>query len=417
MKIDQVITSKGLTGFYTDDIRAIRANAPKDGFLYSGQPLTEGFKSIRQAGESVSVTLLMDDGQVCFGDCAGTQYSGSGGREKPFTADTAISWIEDNIVSLLEGREVGRFLDLSREVDALVVKERPIPRSIAYGVTQAILEAVALSRRQTMTEVLLEEYNLAPVLEPVPIYAQTGDDRYTNVDKMIVKRVDILPHALINNVDELVGSDGGKLLQYATWVRDRVRKYGDSDYNPTIHLDVYGTIGVAMGGDLGRVADYLCRLEAAVAPFPLIVEAPIEMESRDSQIDGMKRLRELLHIRSSSAQIMVDEWCNGLDDVRAWAAAQATDVINVKTLVLGSVHNIAETVLHCRDHGIGTLMGGSCNETDKSGQVRAHVALATRPDAIAAVPGMGVDEGLMTVHNEMQRTLALMEARSRREGP
>jgi methylaspartate ammonia-lyase len=39
------------------------------------------------------------------------------------------------------------------------------------------------------------------------------------------------------------------------------------------------------------------------------------------------------------------------------------------------------------------------------------VALATRPDLIMAKPGMGVDEGIMLVQNEMARTLAWIRAR------
>ena len=65
MKIVDVILSKGLSGFYFDDQRAIRSgNAREDGFAYLGEPVTPGFTNIRQAGESVSVQLVLDDGQI-----------------------------------------------------------------------------------------------------------------------------------------------------------------------------------------------------------------------------------------------------------------------------------------------------------------------------------------------------------------
>jgi len=38
--------------------------------------------------------------------------------------------------------------------------------------------------------------------------------------------------------------------------------------------------------------------------------------------------------------------------------------------------------------------------------------MATQPEAIAARPGMGVDEGLMTVYNEMARIQMLTSARA-----
>jgi methylaspartate ammonia-lyase len=56
---------------------------------------------------------------------------------------------------------------------------------------------------------------------------------------------------------------------------------------------------------------------------------------------------------------------------------------------------------------MGAYLGGSCNETNRSGEVCAHIAMATSPAQMLAKPGMGVDEGFMIVWNEMQRILAL----------
>lgn len=61
---------------------------------------------------------------------------------------------------------------------------------------------------------------------------------------------------------------------------------------------------------------------------------------------------------------------------------------------------------------MGAYLGGSCNETDKSARVCAHVALATRPFQMSVKPGMAIDEGLSIIHNEMKRTLALVASKS-----
>jgi methylaspartate ammonia-lyase len=63
-------------------------------------------------------------------------------------------------------------------------------------------------------------------------------------------------------------------------------------------------------------------------------------------------------------------------------------------------------VLACHEGGVNAFLGGSCAETDISARVSAHVALATRPAIVMAKPGMGVDEGIAIVNNEIQRTLA-----------
>ena len=80
MKIVNLVCSKGRTGFYFDDQRAIKAGAKADGSAYIGQPVTPGFTAVRQAGESISVMLVLENGPVAYGDCAAVQYSGAGGR-------------------------------------------------------------------------------------------------------------------------------------------------------------------------------------------------------------------------------------------------------------------------------------------------------------------------------------------------
>jgi methylaspartate ammonia-lyase len=79
-----VVTSKGLTGFFADDQKAIKDGALIDGFVYKGEPQTPGFYAIRQPGESVSIMLILEDGQIAYGDCATVQYSGVAGRNPVF---------------------------------------------------------------------------------------------------------------------------------------------------------------------------------------------------------------------------------------------------------------------------------------------------------------------------------------------
>jgi methylaspartate ammonia-lyase len=68
-------------------------------------------------------------------------------------------------------------------------------------------------------------------------------------------------------------------------------------------------------------------------------------------------------------------------------------------------------VLYCKEHGMGAYLGGTCNETNRSAEVCAHIAMATRPVQYLAKPGMGVDEGYMIVYNEMARILAVRAAK------
>jgi methylaspartate ammonia-lyase len=134
------------------------------------------------------------------------------------------------------------------------------------------------------------------------------------------------------------------------------------------------------------------------------------MESREAQIEAIKTLREYVRLRKMQVQLVVDEWANTLEDIRAFVDAQAAHVIQIKMPDLGSVHNSVEAVLACKSGEVGAFLGGSCCETDLSAKVSVHIALATRPDMMMAKPGMGVDEGIMLVQNEMSRTLATVQA-------
>lgn len=417
MKIAKLICAPGRTGFFFDDQRAIKSGAVMDGSAYFGEPKTPGFKSVRQAGESISVMLLLEDGQLAWGDCAAVQYSGAGGRDPLFLAKDFIPVIEKYVGPVLVGTEANSFRALSQAIEDIRVDGRPLHTAIRYGVTQAILDAVAKSKKKLMCEVVAEEYGTMLTKEPIPIFTQSGDSRRDNADKMILKGAQVLPHALINNVKTKLGEDGGLLLEYVAWLRERILKLRtDESYSPVLHIDVYGTIGQVFGNDnYTAMADYLAKLAEAAKPFLLRIEGPMDVDDREKQMLALKALTALADERGIPVQIVADEWCNTLEDIKYFADNRAGHMIQIKTPDLGGVNNTAEAVLYCKQKGVGAYQGGTCNETDRSAQVCVHIAMATKPDQILAKPGMGVDEGYMIVYNEMQRILALT-GQSWREG-
>ena len=415
MRVVDVLAVPVLAGFFFDDQLAIRAGAGHDGFDYTGPPLTPGFRRVRQPGEAVSVLLLLDDGGVEFGDCAAVQYSGAGGRDPLFAAADAAAVVEQVIAPALRGADLAEgFRALSGRIDGLRAgpDDRPLPAAVRYGVSQAVLGAVARSRASTMAEVIRDEYDTGAPLLPVPLYAQTGDDRYANAEKMIIKGVDVLPHGLVNNVPEKFGRSGEIFADYLRWLVGRIAELAPSPgYRPRLHFDLYGCAGLAFNEDIDAVADYLAELENLARPYDLAIEHPIDAGSREAQIATYRSLRAALKARGAHVRIVVDEWCNTLDDVRAFVAEGAADVIHVKTPDLGGLDGTVQALLLARDAGLEAFCGGTCNETDRSAQVSAQVAMACEATQVLAKPGMGVDEGLMIVANEMARTAALVRRR------
>ena len=182
MKIVDIVCSAGRTGFYFDDQAAIKAGAGHDGMAYIGKPLTEGFTSIRQTGESISVMIILEDGQVAYGDCAAVQYSGAGGRDPLFLAADFIPVIEKDIAPKLIGRDVSSFKALAEEFDKMTINGKRLHTAIRYGITQAILDAASKVNKCTMAEVINKEYAPGVEISRRPIFTQSGDDRKLNAD-------------------------------------------------------------------------------------------------------------------------------------------------------------------------------------------------------------------------------------------
>ncbi|MGO1468983.1 MAG: methylaspartate ammonia-lyase [Tissierella sp.] len=412
MKIVDIICSEGKTGFYFDDQKAIKQGAKNDGMFYLGEPVTEGFDSIRQPGESISVMIVLEDGQVALGDCAAVQYSGAGGRDPLFLAKDFIPIIEGEIKDRLVGKETKNFKELAEEIDGMKIDGKKLHTAIRYGLTQSILDASAKAQNITKAEVIKKEYKTDVDLKRIPIFTQSGDDRYLNADKMIIKQADVMPHGLFNNVEEKLGLKGEKLKGYVEWLTKRVLDHrADENYNPTFHIDVYGTIGELLDNDIEAMTKYLGELEEVAKPFTLRIEGPMDVGERTAQMEAMRDLRKSLEDNNISVELVADEWCNTLEDVKYFAENKAGHMIQIKSPDLGGINNSIEAILFCNQVGVASYLGGTCNETSVSSEICTNIAIACGAGQVLAKPGMGVDEGIMLVNNEMNRVLALANSR------
>ena len=298
MKIIDVISSCGRTGFFFDDQKAIKKGAQSDGNFYLGNPVTEGFTRVRQAGESLTIMLVLEDGQVAFGDCCAVQYSGCGGRDPLFIASDFQKIVQDRIRPLLLNRELTSFKELAYEFDHLKLDGKRIHTALRYGITQAILDAIAKSQHTQMANIIANEYHTNVSEQLIPIFSQSGDNRYDNVDKMILKESAVLPHGLINHVETKLGYQGEKLLEYVKWLRKRIDDYRNhEDYKPVLHIDVYGTLGIIFKEDYDAMVDYLKTLREASGPYHLRIEGPVDFDDREKTMMGLQTIKRMLDER------------------------------------------------------------------------------------------------------------------------
>lgn len=406
MRIKKVVVAKGYGGFFWDDQAAIKTGLERDGFVYQGDPVTPGFKSIRMPSECLSVLLVLEDGQIAHGDCVAVQYSGAAGRDPVFETARYLPLFREKIIPMIEGREITRFKDMSEEFDSTTLDGKPFHTAIRYGVTQSFLDAVAKSQRKTMAEVVAEEYSLELSDAPVPIFVQTGDDLYESVDRCILRRVEVFPHYLINNIKKL-----NELPEQLEFTKNRIRKLGDDSYSPYLHYDLYGMTGQKYGSDISKIIDEFESWMDVVAPYKLILEAPFIMETQEETIEMTRELIRQKNDQGLNIIICVDEWCNTLEDVKRITDAGGAEMIQIKTPDMGGLNQSIDAIGYCQEGGLKAYIGGSCCETERSAQITAHIAMATRPFQMIAKPGMGVDEGYQIVMNEMMRIITLLKDR------
>ena len=408
MNVKEVLHVVGVSGSYNKDMVAIRSGAVADGFVYRGSPVTPGFRKIVQPGAEVSIMLRLEDGQVALGDCTDVIFAGAAGRDRLFIPADHSEFLTAGLPGLLNGREIDQFRPLAEEIEQTEWHGRRLHTALRYGISQALLHAAALARRVPMARIICDEYDCTAATAPLPMLVSSPTNDWLQLDQRILKQVALLPHSSFTQVERHIGLRGEKLIEYARTVVRRIGEIGEPGYEPTIHLDVYGTLGELFANDVERIADYLGELKAAVGRHPLMVEAPIIADTLAGQIELYGKLYKAVRRKGHGTQIIVDEWCNTLEDVRAFTDAGAVDLLQIKTPDLGGIGNTIEAVLYARRNGLGVSLGGSLNETDQSARVTAHVGVACNPTYIYAKPGPGGDGGLMIMANEVLRTLVLM---------
>ena len=412
MHVRSVICALGRSGYMHRDLMAIKSGAKQDGFVFHGKALSPGFEKIVEPSTIVSVMLELEDGQIAFGDCADVILAGVAGRDPAFRGEDHIDYLRGEIAPLLKGREVVTFRGNAEAFDQHRRGGKPLHTAVRYGLTQALLHATALAQKKTMAEIIAAEYGTVISKTPIPILASGHKDDPLQLDRTILKRADLLPHASFTIVRDHVGLEGEKLLAFASQVSKRIKEIGDADYKPRIHLDVYGTLGELFAEKLAPLADYLGRLAQAAQPYDLLVESPIIANTQETQIAGFKKLRSLLKEKGIAVGLIADEWCNTLEDIKLFADTAASDYVQIKTPDLGGINNTIEAVIYCRSKKMGSSLGGTANETDHSARICTHIGLACSPDFMLSKPGLGVDEALMIQANEMARTLAILATRS-----
>src|SRR3546814_18967730 len=113
-----------------------------------------GYRKIVEPGTVISVMLVLEDGQIAFGDCADVIFAGVAGRDRVFQAAEHIDLLRTQVADRLRGRDVAPFKPNATELDDLVLNARRLHTALPYGLTQSLLHAPHPAQHATTTAVI-----------------------------------------------------------------------------------------------------------------------------------------------------------------------------------------------------------------------------------------------------------------------
>jgi methylaspartate ammonia-lyase len=370
--------------------------------MVKGTPITPGFKAIRQVADAIGIVLVLDTGEVARGDALGVAFSGRMDRDTVLAPEEQLAVFERDIAPQLEGAQLSVWRPLAERFDQLTIGGRRIHTTLRYGISQALLAAVALGQRKTMAEVVAREWGLSVSRSAIPLNLQVASDYYAGVDKVILLRGPYIHTYSVYNMEIF-----RQQPEYVAYLRKRLTEYTEPEYRPTIHMDCYGHVGYAFDADVPKMVEYLARLEELASPYRLLIEDPVNMGQKPAQIEKMAQLHAAVHDAGLRMELLADELCPRLEDHKEFAAAHAADYQKIKAPDLGSLANSVDGLLHLKKMGVKTYLSGSATSTIQAANCLCHIAMAVQPDQLLAVPGGGVNEAYSLMFNEMRSIMAL----------
>lgn len=401
IEIKRLALVEGIGGFWVNDQPAIQLGAPADGFFFKGPALSPGFSAIREPSVAYCIMLELADGQYAYGDCVTVLNLGYGGRPAPVLAQD-LHKTQEVLRALFEGRRFDGFRAAAALLDSEPHQDMLL-RPIAFGMSQALLSAAALSARTTMARVLMREYGVQHYSLP-GLAGSCGGNWKDNVDKAIARRISMFPQYAIQTREQCE-----RLPEYVSWINARIDEIGGQGYAPDLHFDFHSSLGRMLDNNVDAICNYLSDVMSRAGGRQVYFEDPLYADTAPEAMERMAQLYEELEQRGMTCRLVADEWVNAPGEAKRFAQARAAHVFQIKTPDNGSLTNTIDSIRTCHEHGILPYLGGSCNETDISVRASVHVGMAMNVWRMFTRPGLGFDEGLMVTTNEMRRTAARLE--------
>jgi methylaspartate ammonia-lyase len=301
-----------------------------------------------------------------------------------------------------------RFLTGKLDVDPatkteLVAVERPLSPSLRYGLSQALLTALAAVREVTLTELIAVEFNLPFQPALTPMHLDINGAAPAPDASVLSKHIQSLGYRIgVGNPKERLGSDGAKLQRFIRELTDLIERVTEPDYRPAIHLDVAGGLGQIYEDNVGRILGALYGLEQAAQPYPLCISDPVSTDDPDKQIEIRQQLLDFIRLRGMRIRLGVRSPLRSLADVQRFAATGAAHLLELSLPQLGTIQQSIRAIHICRQAGMAVLLRDDGNAP----QFACHASLAAQPDLLAVSWDAHERRNLDQMYAEMARTVA-----------
>lgn len=394
-------------------------------------------RTLAQALEVIQVGIVLDENQIAWGNCASASDDHIPNHPSPFRANEGVATIETTIAPALIGQPLTGFRRLTTLLETLretvtISKVIPLPDepstgisrrdiitgflaskepsspkvmteetrivrrlhpAILFGVSQALLTAVAMDRQLTMAEVIAEEFELARPMKAIDLQIPIVRGQTLHLSDQITS----LGYKIGgSDPQKTLGPDCERLQRFVRQLRERITA-ADEHREITLHLDVTGGLGQIYEGDTGKILGALHGLEQAGSPGLLRVQDPLITGDLDAQITEMKQLRNYLNMRRMSLRLVAGAHIYTVDDVRAFAQARAVHMISLVMPRFGTIQEVIMAIQACQANEIGVLLEGTPLI------VAVQIALSASPDILVCPPDSAA---IAAINNEMARTLA-----------
>lgn len=397
--IEQIIALQGIGGYWVNDQLAVQQGAARDGFFFVGKPVLHGFNEIREPSHALLIVIRLADGQVAYGDCVTVLNAGYAGRPRPIRREWAPV-VSARLGAAFNGKSFAELKEAFEEIDRVDFSDidDTLAVPVGYGVSQAFLNAASLAAHRPAARVLMDEFGAGSVERMPEIAGSAGGDWYNNVDKAIARRLAMFPQSAIQTAKECTA-----LPEYAAWIMKRLGELAPSTYRPDLHFDFHSALGRMFENRLEQVGEYLAGIVGACKGLKVYFEDPMLSSTTQEAIEQMGRIRGWLRSHSIECGLIADQWANGREPMEAFLKAGVADSIQIKMPDNGSLKTTIWALQQCRETGTLPYLGGSNNETDISSRASVHVGVALGAWRMLSKPGMGFDEGVMVMTNELQR--------------